>query len=639
MKTHIVAIFICCVAAMCNSSAYGQFSQYDLKVAFINKFTGYVTWPDNPDEMIVTYVGEEDAYWESIKKLSAIDAANKTFLVSRTSGFEPVPYSHILVVSANLNNRVEYILQQIENKPTLLITNNFLDNALIGIDLVTQEGRTISFSVNRYNLAFQNLEVDPDIVLLGGSEVDVATLVREMNSQLNELNAEVEEKNALSRSLQEDVESSQALLNQQASELEQLASSYTEFQQRYNSLNSEYEPLRQALESAQAELNTSREQLATNTQELETLNSELAERATANNALNALIAQNQTRLNEQNELLSQQDAALQQSKQTIAVQDETLQSQSSTIKAQSIVVSLAVVVALLTGITVVLVYRTAKQRQRSNIVLHEKNQQLEAMNEQIINTQEQLIQSEKMASLGNLVAGVAHEINTPLGVGITAISHLTHSTQEFAKTVEENRLTKSRMNSFIKLLIETGAIVENNLTRAGELIKNFKQVSADQTTDELRSIELKQYIDEVVFNLHFRLKKAKHTVNVVSETKQKIKTYPGILAQIITNLVMNSVIHGFKTIQNGIITISITQQQGKVIIHYKDNGCGISAEVRKNIFDPFFTTNRAHGGTGLGMHICYNLINQKLGGTIVCEPSEQGAHFIIDFPIRGSNQD
>ncbi|GEA11004.1 YfiR/HmsC family protein [Alteromonas sp. KUL49] len=637
MNRHITAFVLLLITVMFSSSTSAQFSQYDLKVAFINKFTGYVKWPETPDQIHVTYLGDEEAYWLSIQKLTSIDGPNQNYSVSRADTLESLPFSHILVVDTTFNDRVEEIVEQLENKPTLLITNDFLDNALIGIDLVAHEGRTISFSVNRYNLAFQNLEVDPDIVLLGGSEVDVATLVREMNSQLNVLNAEVEEKNALSLALQQDVATSRALLTEQSTELENLAGSYRQYQQRYTALSAEYEPLREALENAQKELSASRTQLATNNQELDALNAALAERTSANNTLNALIEQNQARLVQQNELLSQQDAALEQSKQTIAVQDETLQSQSSTIKTQSIIVYLATAVALLTGIMVLLAYRTAKQRQRTNEVLHEKNAQLSAMNEKIINTQEQLIQSEKMASLGNLVAGVAHEINTPLGVGITAISHLTHSTKEFAKLIEENKLTKTRMNKFIASIGETGEIVENNLTRAGELVRNFKQVSADQTTDELRCIELKKYIDEVVFNLHFKLKKANHKVTVTSSINECVNTYPGILAQIITNLVMNSVLHGFRDLQNGEVNIVLSKEAGRVVIDYTDNGCGISDNVRKNIFEPFFTTNRNHGGTGLGMHICYNLINQKLNGTIVCAASENGAHFVIDFPAHCQN--
>lgn len=251
------------------------------------------------------------------------------------------------------------------------------------------------------------------------------------------------------------------------------------------------------------------------------------------------------------------------------------------------------------------------------------------------NTQEQLVQAEKMSALGRLVAGVAHEINTPLGVGVTAVSYLEQRTKDFVELYEQNRLKKSDLESFIKSAQETVGMIQTNLSRASELIRSFKQVSVDQSNEEIRTFRLLDYIEDILRSLQPTIKKTRQRTAVLGDRDLEISTYPGVVSQIVTNLVMNSLTHAYEPDDEGNMMISVERRKSRLLVHYADDGKGMPKDVADKIFDPFFTTNRSRGGTGLGMNIVYNLVTQKLGGTIQCfsEPG-RGTAFIIEIPFR-----
>ena len=248
-------------------------------------------------------------------------------------------------------------------------------------------------------------------------------------------------------------------------------------------------------------------------------------------------------------------------------------------------------------------------------------------------TQEQLVESGKMAALGRLVAGVAHEINTPLGVGMTGISHIHETTNELAKKMKDNQISKSYLNQYIDTALQSTDIAMNNMQRAANLIQNFKSVAVDQTSENVREFKIVEYIQQILNSLSPKLKKDNHRVLVNYSHDFSVYSCPGALAQIITNLIQNSLIHGFENIENGIIDIDVIQRNESVRIEYRDNGCGIPADVIPLIFEPFFTTKRKEGGSGLGTHILFNLVTQTLQGKIKCIDTDMnGCFFEIDFP-------
>lgn len=250
-------------------------------------------------------------------------------------------------------------------------------------------------------------------------------------------------------------------------------------------------------------------------------------------------------------------------------------------------------------------------------------------------TQNQLVESEKMASLGDLVAGVAHEINTPVGIGVTAASHLEQESKRFYDLYKKGDLSKSKFESFIELVNESSKMILSNMIRAARLIQSFKKVAVDQSSDEKRTFNVAEYIQEVLLSINSKFKHTKHTVNVICVEDIMLNSYPGVFSQIITNLCLNSLQHGFEGIEEGTISIEIKHAKGKVFILFSDNGVGISPDVLKRIFDPFFTTKRGQGGSGLGMNIVYNLVKQTLKGTITCASTlGKGVSFIITIPLE-----
>jgi len=250
-------------------------------------------------------------------------------------------------------------------------------------------------------------------------------------------------------------------------------------------------------------------------------------------------------------------------------------------------------------------------------------------------TQNQLVESEKMASLGGLVAGVAHEINTPVGISLTGITHFQHITTELKKLYEDNNLSQDEFENYIQTSYEIANSVYKSLTRAAEQIRSFKQVAVDQSNEHIRNFNIKEYIEEVLLSLHNRLKKTKHNINIHCDKNLNIDSFPGSFSQVITNFIMNSLIHGFKNIEKGNIDIYVKKLDNSIEIIYKDDGIGINKTNLKKIFNPFFTTNREGGGSGLGLNIVYNIITNGLNGNIKATSElGKGTKFIITFPIK-----
>jgi len=262
-----------------------------------------------------------------------------------------------------------------------------------------------------------------------------------------------------------------------------------------------------------------------------------------------------------------------------------------------------------------------------------KSQQLERRYNQLKETQNQLIQAEKMAALGEMVAGVAHEINTPVGVGVTGITYLTEYTQRTKKLFADQQLSKSQFEEYLQTAEEVSNSVYFNLESAAKLIASFKKIAVDQSQESKSHFMLRSYLEEILLSLKSKLKKTKIKVLLDCDDNIQIYSDPGAIAQIFTNLVINSLMHGFKEGDQGYIKIQVYKEEQNVVIHYHDSGKGIAKAVLPKIFDPFFTTNRQAGGTGLGLNIIFNIINSQLGGSIAAESElGKGTDFFIKIP-------
>ncbi|EWH09755.1 Signal transduction histidine kinase [Catenovulum agarivorans DS-2] len=272
-------------------------------------------------------------------------------------------------------------------------------------------------------------------------------------------------------------------------------------------------------------------------------------------------------------------------------------------------------------------------RKRAEQALLTKQKELEASLNELKSAQGQLVESEKMASLGGLVAGIAHDVNTPIGVSVTASSYLTEQVKLLNRHFEDKTLTPKHLQKFLNDANESIALITSNLKRASDLVASFKQIAVDQASEAIRDIELNYYVHDIIKSLNPQLKKTQHQINVSCPDKLDMRCPAGAISQIFTNLIMNSVIHGFERIKQGRIDIKIEDLGDEIKIDYQDNGKGVTQEVLNKLFDPFFTTKREKGGSGLGTHITYNLVRQTLNGTISASSElGKGLHYTITIP-------
>lgn len=279
--------------------------------------------------------------------------------------------------------------------------------------------------------------------------------------------------------------------------------------------------------------------------------------------------------------------------------------------------------------------RTLEERvERRTFALQEANLKLEKTLQSLEKAQQDLIQSEKLAALGSLVAGVAHELNTPIGTALMSATTLSKDV-ELLESALKDGLRRSDFEVFLAESQQNSAILQRNLERASSLISSFKQVAVDRTASHRREFNVYQVIVEAITLLQPLLKKTSHQLVLDVPEDLKITSYPGPLGQVITNLIQNALMHAFEKQENGLIALSVSYDVVKqlVMLTVTDNGIGMAASLQKKIFDPFFTTKMGQGGSGLGLHLVHNLVTGVLGGTIQLTSSlEQGSCFMLTFP-------
>jgi PAS domain S-box-containing protein len=257
------------------------------------------------------------------------------------------------------------------------------------------------------------------------------------------------------------------------------------------------------------------------------------------------------------------------------------------------------------------------ERKRGELEMRRARDDAESALRNLRETQNSLIEAEKLAALGRLVAGVAHEVNNPIGISLTVASSLERKAASFTAEVAHGDLRRSRLNEFLEASRDASAQLVANLSRAAELITSFKQVAADRNYSDQRTFDLGDLTEQVVMSLRPGLRKRHLTLSVDCQPDLTMSSYPGPYGQVLTNLFLNAVAHAFPDGRLGTVDIRV-RESGKddVEIIFSDNGCGMSLDVRRRAFDPFFTTRRDQGGTGLGLHIVYSIVTNRLGGRL-----------------------
>ena len=274
-----------------------------------------------------------------------------------------------------------------------------------------------------------------------------------------------------------------------------------------------------------------------------------------------------------------------------------------------------------------------REIRRAKQSLEEQNAALNSALTALQDAQSELVRQEKLASLGRLVAGVAHEINTPLGICVTATSHLVQELKLTREDLAGGTLDEDGLNQFLEIIDQSLRIMTTNTQRAAALVRSFKQVAVDQSSDNVRSFNLRKYLDEVLLSLQPKLKGKPISVDIDCPANIEMASFPGAVSQIVTNMVVNSLVHGFEEGQPGKIKILGKTDGDFIDFDYSDDGIGMDNATLSQLFDPFFTTKRGSGGSGLGAHILYNLVTGALGGTVkaVSAPG-MGLHYKLRFP-------
>jgi len=266
--------------------------------------------------------------------------------------------------------------------------------------------------------------------------------------------------------------------------------------------------------------------------------------------------------------------------------------------------------------------------------VQERTQELSSTVEQLKTTQNELVTKEKMAALGSLVAGVAHELNTPIGTSLTVATTLQDDTHAFSDRLQSG-LTRSALKDYLARSREGTEIMVHSLMKAAELVSSFKQVAVDQASTNRRRFFLDKMVAEIVLTMGPTLRQSSHRLVCDVAPDICMDSYPGPLGQVLTNLINNAMLHAFDSRSDGRVRVAAALQgESGVRITVQDDGNGIPDDHVPRIFDPFFTTKLGRGGSGLGLSIVYTLVNDALQGSIAVEsPAGQGTVFTLLLPL------
>lgn len=248
---------------------------------------------------------------------------------------------------------------------------------------------------------------------------------------------------------------------------------------------------------------------------------------------------------------------------------------------------------------------------------------------------EQIIQAEKLASIAELMGEFSHELETPIGIILTAQTHLESKLREFEKLMSANRLTKSKLTKFFDLIEDSNRLTLSNVRRAIERTTSFKRLSVDQCSEEQRQFNMLDYLHHIELALSTRFINTDHHLTIDCPDQLQIESFPGALSQVIINLINNSLMHGFDADESGSIALVVTEQDQDIVFRYQDNGKGIDSEMLPKIFNQYFTSKPQQGGTGIGLYLVKSIIEKKLQGSLNCNSAPgQGIVFDIVLPKR-----
>ena len=631
-----------------------EFTADETRAAYLVSVLRYVTWPnENQRNRLTIGVLGPSPVFQILNEIPLNQVRGKGIDVVELTRNSQIPQVDLLYVSPRLNSSLEQILSLATRNNVLVVSEDRAIRDRMMINIMVDRGSELMFQINEARIQAAGLLPTRDLMLLRGSELDAVAAHHQSMRDIAEIQVSRSELAEQNRDLAETAE-------QLRERIEILEQNVRERDQALRAQEGSLEDKQQVMDSQQATLNAlireleeQRDVLYVREEQLVRIQRQLVESEQRLQAQEDLLIEKETQLRDKElegdilsqriasnrDILAAQQQQLRDQRSALAEQAELIESRERTIDRQRdylIYVLAGFAVALVLGLLSLSLYfnkrRTASQLMDTLNELHE--------------AQDKLVESEKMAALGNLVAGVAHEVNTPLGVALTATSMLNDRRELLEQEVAAGRLTRDQLDKFFKQAEESLSLTEKNLSRVARLISNFKQVAVDQMVTEQRTIDLGNYVEEIMSALSIELKRAHINYTIDVDGDISMDTIPGAMAQIFTNLVTNSIRHGYAPLAPGEVpsddqprgTISVRANRAdgdNIRITFCDDGVGMDNSTLEKIFEPFFTTKRNQGGTGLGMPIVYNLVRQQLKGDISVRSREtEGTCFELMLPRR-----
>jgi len=616
-----LVILCCCLfVSLVTLTKAQQFDAKHIKAAYLVNFIKHIQWPDeNKKNTYQLAIYQDIAFYQFLSTiLKQKKIKDITLNIRYAETIAQLQQADIIYIAKQYNENIHELANVVRGSNTLLVTDSSDNKHDVMINLIQDEkSGAISFEVNKSNILYEKLIMSADLLLLGGTELDIATLYRETEVAMQKTRQQ-------SIALMSNLQKQQQLLNASTRQLKVTKAELLQLNKDQQA--SVIAAKKQKIELAQLKISVDNKQtlLVEQKQALQLISNQsklteeklitqqqlLAQKSLKNEQILATVNQNKKVLAKQNKELADHKEQVIKQNNELTDKQQIISNQQTYILVTTVLITITLIASLL------IIFFFVKNKRTT--------EKLSSTLTNLNDTQEQLVQAEKMASLGRLVAGVAHEINTPLSIAITANSLVIDDTAEITEKIASASLSKGRMDKYIEKSMQSLTMSEKALERVKNLLTNFKLVAADQVIVDQREINLAIYIDEVMTTLSVEMKNNNINYQFSGDTDIHIDTLPGVFAQVLTNLVMNSIIHAFDRSDRGEISINIVEnEQRDSVITYVDNGKGMNAHVLENIFEPFFTTKRGDGSTGLGMNIVYNIINQQLKGDIIVE-SEQG---------------
>ncbi|RTE87612.1 MULTISPECIES: YfiR/HmsC family protein [Gammaproteobacteria] len=616
-------------------------SESELYASYFSTVVKFIAWPDeNQKDTLQLGIIEAPEVLEELNRVQLEPVRGLPLRLREVLRTTQLNDIDALLVGPRAQGQLSQIESLARSRNILVITiqGDIRGNTMI--NLASNENLELSYQVNSQLIEQAGLRIQNGLFDITGDELELLVELRRQKSQEQTLTEQVEayeleienmqererQLNERIEMLEQAIRERDDILSAQAGTLEEREIAVANLRDRLTQYLTELDEQRERILVREEQLATIQQQLRQSQQRLDEQEQELIEkeqllqeRQDESAVLSERIASNRDILADQEQRLLAQNAEIEEQLQLIENREQTISRQQDFLLYIGIGLLFAFVFAVLSIVMYVNKRKTADELMKT-------------LNE-LSAAQDKLVESEKMAALGNLVAGVAHEVNTPLGVALTATTMLNDRRERLIETISTQQLTREQLDAFLSKAEESLSLTEKNLSRVARLISNFKQVAVDQMVSERREIDLREYLEEIMSTLSIELRRAQIKYEILVDSKITMTTIPGAMAQIITNLTTNSIRHGFEG-STGTITLAAEPAPGDNIkITFKDNGSGMEPQVVQQVFEPFFTTKRNEGGTGLGMPIVYNLVRQKLNGDIKVESKpDEGTTFTLILP-------